>query len=100
MVNKFDADEKLMRQAKFRALAKKFIRIHVIFYIVINLGLVAVWLLTTMGGYFWPAWSIAGWGLGLLSHGLITYIVFPGKRFNEKVQKEYQDLKNNEIAND
>ena len=94
MENKFDTDEKLMRQARFHVLAKRLILIHAIFYIVINLGLVGVWLLTTMGGYFWPAWSISGWGLGLLAHGFLTYILFSGKKLNEKIQKEYQNLKN------
>ena len=34
-------------------------------YVVINAFLVGVWALTG-GGYFWPAWIIAGWGVGML----------------------------------
>ena len=33
-------------------------------YVVVNAFLVAVWALTG-GGYFWPAWIIAGWGVGM-----------------------------------
>jgi hypothetical protein len=33
--------------------------------VVINSFLVAVWAMTG-GGYFWPAWVIAGWGVGML----------------------------------
>lgn len=46
-------------------------------YVVINIFLVAVWALTG-GGYFWPAWILAGWGVGMLlalwdySRGQIT----------------------------
>jgi len=34
-------------------------------YVIINSFLVGVWALTG-GGYFWPAWIIAGWGVGML----------------------------------
>lgn len=34
-------------------------------YVVINAFLVGVWAMTGRG-YFWPAWILAGWGVGLL----------------------------------
>lgn len=34
-------------------------------YVVINAFLIGVWALTG-GGYFWPAWILAGWGVGML----------------------------------
>jgi hypothetical protein len=34
-------------------------------YVVINAFLVAVWAMTG-AGYFWPAWIMAGWGVGML----------------------------------
>jgi hypothetical protein len=34
-------------------------------YIVINAFLIGVWALTG-GGYFWPAWILGGWGVGML----------------------------------
>lgn len=34
-------------------------------YVVINSFFVGVWALTGRG-YFWPAWIIAGWGVGML----------------------------------
>ncbi len=37
-------------------------------YVVVNVALVVVWALSG-GGYFWPAWSILGWGLGLVKGG-------------------------------
>src|SRR3954451_2248268 len=36
-------------------------------YVVVNAFLVAVWALTGFG-YFWPAWLIACWGIGLVLH--------------------------------
>jgi hypothetical protein len=37
-------------------------------YVVINAFLIAIWAITGFG-YFWPAWVIAGWGVGLLLDG-------------------------------
>jgi hypothetical protein len=44
-------------------------------YVVVNAFLVAVWAMTG-GGYFWPGWIIAGWGVGMLL-GLWDYMRGP-----------------------
>jgi hypothetical protein len=44
-------------------------------YVVVNAFLVAVWAMTG-GEYFWPAWIIAGWGVGMLL-GLWDYLRGP-----------------------
>jgi hypothetical protein len=44
-------------------------------YIVINAFLVAAWAMTG-GGYFWPGWIIAGWGVAMLL-GLWDYLRGP-----------------------
>ena len=44
-------------------------------YVVVNAFLVVVWALTG-GGYFWPAWIMAGWGVGMLL-GLWDYLRGP-----------------------
>jgi len=44
-------------------------------YVVINAFLVAVWAMTG-AGYFWPAWVMAGWGVGMLL-GLWDYLRGP-----------------------
>jgi hypothetical protein len=43
---------------------------HATSYLLVMALLVAIWLLTTPGGYFWPIWPALGWGIGLASHGL------------------------------
>ena len=43
--------------------------------VVINTFLVAVWAMTG-AGYFWPAWLIVGWGVGMLL-GLWDYLRGP-----------------------
>jgi hypothetical protein len=45
---------------------------HVITYIAVNAFLIGIWAWTT-GGYFWPFWPLAGWGIGLAIHAWETY---------------------------
>ena len=40
---------------------------NIVAYIVVNLAFVAVWYFTGRG-YFWPAWILGCWGIGLLLH--------------------------------
>ena len=40
---------------------------HLVSYVVINAFFIGVWAFTG-GGYFWPAWVLAGWGIGLVLH--------------------------------
>ena len=47
-------------------------RSHAFIYCAVNALLVVIWA-GTGGGYFWPIWVIAGWGLGLAAHAWKTY---------------------------
>ena len=47
-------------------------RTHVATYVLVNLLLVGIWALSG-GGYFWPIWTIGGWGIGLGFHAWATY---------------------------
>lgn len=50
---------------------------HLVAYVVVNAFLVGVWMLTDYGGYFWPAWVFAAWGVGLLLHAYETFFRRP-----------------------
>jgi class 3 adenylate cyclase len=41
---------------------------HFWIYALVNLMLIGIWA-ASGGGYFWPIWSILGWGIGVASHG-------------------------------
>ncbi|GIF47333.1 2TM domain-containing protein [Asanoa ferruginea] len=42
--------------------------IHVLSYIVGNLVQIVLWWILTPDIFFWPLWSIVGWGIGLGFH--------------------------------
>ncbi|MFF5294362.1 2TM domain-containing protein [Paractinoplanes globisporus] len=42
--------------------------IHIFWYVVANVAQVIVWWLVTPDIFFWPLWSILGWGIGLVAH--------------------------------
>jgi 2TM domain-containing protein len=42
--------------------------IHAFWYVVANVAQVIVWAVVTPDVFFWPLWSIVGWGIGLVAH--------------------------------
>ena len=46
---------------------------HLFVYLAVNILLVVVWVVTADGGYFWPVWPIAGWGIGMTVHAFETF---------------------------
>ena len=45
-------------------------------YVVVNAFLVVAWAIGG-GGYFWPGWVLAGWGVFLLIDGYRVYLSAP-----------------------
>lgn len=48
------------------------LRIHLFSYIIANLAQVLLWGILTPDHFFWPLWSILGWGIGLAIHAWVT----------------------------
>lgn len=61
-------------RARARELARTRYRLrwHLVTYVLVNLGLVFTWW-STGQGYFWPAFPIFFWGIGLVAHYLRAY---------------------------
>jgi hypothetical protein len=49
---------------------------HAVAYVVVNAFLVLVWA-ATGAGYFWPAWLLGGWGIGLVLHAWDVFVRRP-----------------------
>ena len=82
-------DHKLWKQAKRRVEFKK----HATAYLLVNCFLIGIWLVTGLQhegfNYFWPAFPMLGWGIGLAFHYNNAY-----GQGADAVEKEYEKLKN------
>jgi 2TM domain len=91
LLNQPQRDELLWQEAQKRVAFK----IHLTVYLVVNVSLWAIWgfLRATGQGtsYPWPIWTNLGWGVGLASHYMRTFL------FSEQsvVEREYQKLLKN-----
>ncbi|MDQ2753725.1 MAG: 2TM domain-containing protein [Bacteroidota bacterium] len=86
MENEQDKDRALWQMAKRRAAFKT----SFVVYIVVNLGLVAIWYFSSgPGTYFWPVWPALGWGIGIALQYASAY--HSNKVFS--VEEEYKKLK-------
>jgi uncharacterized membrane protein YecN with MAPEG domain len=84
--------EEELREAAIASLKRKrdFTQ-HLVSYVVINIVLVVIWA-ATGAGYFWPAWVIGGWGVGLLFH---AWDVFGRRRMvtEDEVSREMDRMR-------
>jgi hypothetical protein len=66
-------DDRERRDAAIKRIKdKRDFKTHAVSYVVVNIFLIGVWAVSG-GGYFWPGWVMAGWGIGLVLHGWQTY---------------------------
>jgi hypothetical protein len=62
-----DAEEKLREQAVEELRKRRDLAGHVLAYLTVNTFLMVIWYLTG-AGFFWPAFPLFGWGIGLIFH--------------------------------
>ncbi|MET0273644.1 MAG: 2TM domain-containing protein [Phenylobacterium sp.] len=80
-----DDELELRRRAERRADAKLGFRAHLMAYVVVNAGLIAINLITSPA-YFWAAWPLFGWGLGVFAHAIAVY--HDGGELRERMVRE------------
>ena len=85
------AEDEMRRIAVRRARAKLGFQTHLLVYILVNLGL-AVINYSTWSSHPWFLYSVGGWGIGLLAHGLSAYGVGSGHA-EAMVEREMQRLR-------
>jgi hypothetical protein len=62
----------LREQATIRLRKKSEFRAHLLAYVLINGALVIIWALTG-ASFFWPAFPLLAWGIGLVFHAWDIY---------------------------
>ena len=83
-------DQELRKLALARLKKKRDFVNHVITYVVVNVLLLVIWALTG-GGFFWPGFVIAGWGIGLAAN---AWDVYGRKPITEaEIQQEAERLR-------
>ncbi|HUV19470.1 MAG TPA: 2TM domain-containing protein [Ilumatobacteraceae bacterium] len=70
------SDQERRAAAVKRLKDKRDFRNHVAIYVLVNTLLVVIWA-ASGGGYFWPIWAIAGWGVGLGFNAWAVYFEQP-----------------------
>jgi len=67
-----EPDDDVRTQARKRLEKRRDFATHVVAYVVVNLMLIGIWAVTG-AGYFWPAWVLFGWGVGLVLNAWDVY---------------------------
>jgi hypothetical protein len=63
---------------------------HLLAYVLVNLFLTGIWLLTNPGGFYWPMFPLLGWGIGLAFH--IWDVYAPEAPSEDRIRQEMERL--------
>jgi hypothetical protein len=77
------SDPALERRARRRVGLKMGFLVHLSVYVLVNAGLLLLSL--GRGGPTWQLYPLAGWGLGLAIHGLVTLFALKGEGVRERM---------------
>jgi len=75
-------DEQLDRLARRRAGARMGWYVHALVFLVVNLVLAT---LSFSSGRHWAIYPALGWGLGLLIHGVVVWVVLGGGGLQQRL---------------
>ncbi|WP_330476688.1 2TM domain-containing protein [Terrabacter sp. C0L_2] len=86
-----DTPEEDLRGRALRRLKKKAdFRSHLMIYVLVNGMLVLIWAMTG-SGFFWPAFVLGGWGIGLVANAVDAYVV--DTPTEEQIESEMERLR-------
>lgn len=84
--------DELEEVAKKRVQARMGLVVHLVMYIVMNVGFVVIWW-TTGRGYPWFLWPMIGWGMGIVAH-VISLAIGPGSAAERRaIDREVRRLR-------
>lgn len=84
------APDDLRARALRRLKKKRDLQGHLLVYVLVNASIVVVWAMTSPGGFFWPVFPMAFWGIGVLMN---VWDVYRNEEFDEQqVQEEMRRI--------
>ncbi len=83
-----DSDDRLYNEAVKAVKEKREFFQHLVVYIAVCTFLSVMFLVFNWRGFFWPIFVICGWGIGVASHGVTTFL---GKEWEKRKVQEYID---------
>jgi len=83
-------EQDLRKQAERNVRKRRELGAHIVAYVVVNAALVGIWALGGRG-YFWPAWVMLGWGIGLVLN--IWDVYFRRPVTEHDIQREIDRLR-------
>jgi hypothetical protein len=81
--------DELRRQAIERIKKRSEFWSHLAAFLLFNGLIIAIWFAVSDGGFFWPIFPLAGWGIGLFFHGMD---VFRRPVSEEQIRREMSRL--------
>jgi hypothetical protein len=85
-----DAEIRLRHVAVARLRIQRDFKAHLTAYVLVNLLLNGVWLVTDRGGFYWPIFPLLGWGIGVAFNALNVYA--PKVPSEARIQREMRRL--------
>lgn len=81
-------EDALRHEAVTRLEDRAGFRAHLLTYVLVNLMIIGIWAFSG-GGFFWPFYPLAGWGIGLALH---AYGTWSGAPTEAKVQAQLRRM--------
>jgi hypothetical protein len=82
--------DELRERAVARLKKRSDFHVHLLMYLSVNAFLTTIWLLTSSHGFFWPAFIMFGWGIGLVANAWDVYR--DDTLTEERIQREMDKL--------
>jgi hypothetical protein len=82
-------DDTLRQLAVTRLRKKRDLQAHVIAYVLVNLLINGIWLVTG-AGFYWPIFPLLGWGIGVAFH--IWDVYAPETPSEDRIRREMDRL--------
>jgi len=87
-------EDEIYQKARKRVEEKKGFYAHLCVYFVINILIVIIWLVTSLGYFAWFIFPVGGWGVVVILHSLFVFVFNKDARWEKNaVEKEAAKIK-------